>query len=87
VIHWYDHGLFRIPVHDPFQTNFLSSHNNNNLPPSIAEFFLQMKKGSTDTRNKSQSQNSDTRTYRFQMEMASQKCSYSCNGQVLRSQR
>src|SRR4030042_4777175 len=34
VIHRDDDGLLRIAIHDPFQTNFLSSHNNNNnLPP------------------------------------------------------
>jgi hypothetical protein len=32
VIHRYDDRFFRIPVHDSFKTNFLSSHSNNNLP-------------------------------------------------------
>jgi hypothetical protein len=41
VIHRYDDGFFRITVHDPFQTNFLSSHNNNNLPSAFTRISVQ----------------------------------------------
>jgi hypothetical protein len=33
VVHRHDDRLLRIPVHDPFQTNFLSSHSKQQLHP------------------------------------------------------
>jgi len=41
MIHRYDDGFFRITVHDSFQTNFFSSHNNNNLPSAFTRIIVQ----------------------------------------------
>jgi hypothetical protein len=52
VIHRYDDGFFRITVHDSFQTNFLSSHNNNNLPLRSLTNLLCKPEGLINTSNK-----------------------------------
>jgi hypothetical protein len=45
VVHRYNDGLFRITIHDPFQTNFLSSHNKQQPSPCIHTRIIVQTKG------------------------------------------
>jgi hypothetical protein len=51
VVHRHDDGLLRIAVHDPFQTDFLSSHSNNNNSSPCIHTVLCKPEGVINTRN------------------------------------
>jgi hypothetical protein len=61
VIHRYDDRFLRIPVHDPFQANFLSSHGVTTTPPPDFTFQANQRdyfNTSNKTGNKMQMQKS-----------------------------